>query len=581
VTEATRIIGGECIDAVFHRTRSWDHKISTPTLEYDHEYFDHRSVPVVTDPNPRPSPIIERRHRKSARTDVGGAPRWSPPARFVSAAEKRRRRLELAPENVRPRTMLQRSAQRNRMSHALRAFVRVSLLLLGDIAALAITMELLAWSSQVTLGFGLEHLLHLDTWVATPRVETIVAICSGLFLAGTYRGGDPRRDANRQASGIGLGLLMGLWQWLWSNFAYMIGSVLVGAVALITAVVLLRWAANRAFMWMRPGKRTPFRTLLIGSDVEAAQFQKSMLTTDGVPFPSVARLDPSFRSRASDDRADCYGIDDLPTAIAEHEVCTIVLCGQLDDVILSHLMRFADAAGCRVLSLSRAFALANLTPSVHWQDGVPMIQLTRPGLRDLLIKRILDLTVGLVTFVVAAPVMAVVAMLVRLTSPGPIVFRQHRVGYAGSTFTILKFRTMFVDAEERFASLKEGSLYGDGKLFKMTTDPRITPLGRWLRKLSLDELPQLFNVVTGNMSLVGPRPPLPREVALYDDDEFIRFGMKPGITGPWQVSGRNRVTSFAEVLRIESAYFTRWTIWRDFLILAKTIPAVLRMDGAQ
>ncbi|MEO7361919.1 MAG: sugar transferase, partial [Gemmatimonadaceae bacterium] len=129
--------------------------------------------------------------------------------------------------------------------------------------------------------------------------------------------------------------------------------------------------------------------------------------------------------------------------------------------------------------------------------------------------------------------------------------------------------------------LQAGSVYTNGKLFKMADDPRITPIGKWLRKLSLDELPQLFNVVSGDMSLVGPRPPLPREVDLYQDDEYIRFGMKPGITGPWQVSGRNRITSFDDVLRIESAYFARWTIWRDFQILAKTIPAVLKMDGAQ
>jgi exopolysaccharide biosynthesis polyprenyl glycosylphosphotransferase len=469
------------------------------------------------------------------------------------------------------------------MAHALRALARVTGLLIADVVAMAVTMELLSRSGQLTLGFGLDHVLHLDTWVAISRFETIAAICAGLFLAGSYGGGDARRDGNRQASGTALGLLIALWQSLWSNFAFMIGSVLAGTVALISAVVLVRWSANALFMWLRPAAFKPTRTLLIGSEAEVARFSSSMLTDEGVAFPSVAHLDPSRGRRTAKLPANCYGIDDLPEAIAEHDVDTIILCGQLEDLTLSHLMRFAEAAGCRVLSPSRAFALANLTPSVDWQDGVPMIQLTRPGLhgRDLVLKRLLDLTIGIVTLLAAAPVMVIVAILVRITSRGPIVFRQCRVGYAGSTFTILKFRTMYVDAEERVQSLQNGSLYADGKLFKMSADPRITPLGRWLRKLSLDELPQLLNVITGDMSLVGPRPPLQREVALYDDDEFIRFGMKPGITGPWQVSGRNRVTSFAEVLRIESAYLTRWTIWRDFGILAKTIPAVMRMDGAQ
>jgi hypothetical protein len=275
-------------------------------------------------------------------------------------------------------------------------------------------------------------------------------------------------------------LLTGLWQPLWSNFTFVTGSVLVGTCALISAVILLRWTVNKLFKRVRPVALKPVRTLLIGSEDEVALFRRSMLTHAGVPFPSVAHLDPSVRIRSGDDPGACYGIDDLPAAIAEYDIDTIVLCGRLEDLLLSHLMRFAEAAGCRVLSPSRAFALANLTPSVHWQDGVPMIQLTRPGLhgRDLLLKRLLDLTVGSLAFVVAAPIMAIVELLVRATSPGPIVFRQRRVGYAGSTFTILKFRTMFVDAEERIATLTDGSLYADRKLFKMTADPRITPLGR-------------------------------------------------------------------------------------------------------
>ncbi|WP_309643976.1 exopolysaccharide biosynthesis polyprenyl glycosylphosphotransferase, partial [Phenylobacterium sp.] len=395
--------------------------------------------------------------------------------------------------------------------------------------------------------------------------------------------GDARRDLERVASGIGLGLMIVIWPAVWNEFSSGVVVDLLGAPVLIAPVALLRWSVDRIVSRVRPAALRPGRALLVGSPTENAQFSGLLPSGDALPFRTVATLDPAIARSDAEGRKDAYGLNELPEAIAHWNVDTIVLCGRLEDHLLTHLMCFADAGGCRVLAPSRAFTLTHLTPSVHWQGGVPMIQLTRPGLygRDLVLKRLLDLIVGSVMLAFAMLIIIPVGFAVGMTSPGPVIFRQRRVGYAGRTFTIYKFRTMYVDAEERAASLAAGSLYADGKLFKMDSDPRITPLGRWLRKLSIDELPQLFNVLAGEMSLVGPRPPLPREVDLYNDEEFIRFGMRPGITGPWQVSGRNRITTFNEVLRIESAYFAQWTLWRDFWILAKTIPAVLRMDGAQ
>jgi lipopolysaccharide/colanic/teichoic acid biosynthesis glycosyltransferase len=139
---------------------------------------------------------------------------------------------------------------------------------------------------------------------------------------------------------------------------------------------------------------------------------------------------------------------------------------------------------------------------------------------------------------------------------------------------------MRADAEAHVEELRDVSIYNDPRLFKVVHDPRVTPLGRFLRKSSLDELPQLFNVIHGSMSLVGPRPPLPAEVEAYGDRSYLRFDVKPGITGPWQVNGRNSITSFDEVIALEAAYVNGWTIWRDFVILARTVPAVLRMEGA-
>ena len=483
---------------------------------------------------------------------------------------------------VPPRTVLQHSAGRNRRRHALHAFARVTTLVTLDAVGIALTLMALRVVLPLLSRPGMLGWQQLDRWSALPVMPMIAAVCTGLFLVGSYGGGDPRRDANRIASGVGLGLLVQLWQWLWSNVAFVVPFGLMCAALFIAVLVVMRWWADRILK--RTGISTPssFATLLIGSESEIAMAKRTALFDGKHSMRPVASLDPSKRATTGGAANGCYALDELPTVIAHYGIDSIVLCGQLDDSALRQVVVSSEAAGCSVMSASRVFLLARLTPAVRWQDGVPMIELTRPGLhgRDLVLKRGLDVLSAGAAIVVASPFLAIIAVLVRLTSPGPVIFRQQRVGYGGRTFTIFKFRTMFVDAEARLAVLKEGSVYGDGKLFKMTDDPRITPVGRWLRKMSLDEFPQFFNVLRGDMSLVGPRPPLPREVALYEDEEFIRFGMKPGITGPWQVSGRNRITSFADVLRIESAYFSGWTIWRDFHIIVRTIPAVLKMDGA-
>lgn len=178
----------------------------------------------------------------------------------------------------------------------------------------------------------------------------------------------------------------------------------------------------------------------------------------------------------------------------------------------------------------------------------------------------------------ASPLLLVTALLVRLTSRGPALFRQKRVGRAGVEFTMLKFRTMSVDAEARKADLHALD-EGNGILFKLRDDPRVTRLGRHLRRFSVDELPQLVNVVRGEMSLVGPRPPLPAEVARYAIDDARRMLVKPGLTGLWQVSGRSDLT-WEESMRLDLRYADNWSIALDLLILWKTARAVVGRDGA-
>jgi exopolysaccharide biosynthesis polyprenyl glycosylphosphotransferase len=196
-------------------------------------------------------------------------------------------------------------------------------------------------------------------------------------------------------------------------------------------------------------------------------------------------------------------------------------------------------------------------------------------------KGVIDFVGSLGMIIVLSPMMILAALAVRISSPGPIFFRQQRAGVNGRPFTMLKFRSMVTNAEQlkqELAALNEMS----GPVFKVTNDPRVTSVGRFLRKWSIDELPQLFNVLRGEMSLVGPRPLPLDEVARFDDlAHRRRLSVRPGLTCIWQVSGRNNVTDFKEWVRLDLEYIDNWSLWLDIKILLLTIPAVFTGAGAK
>ena len=194
-------------------------------------------------------------------------------------------------------------------------------------------------------------------------------------------------------------------------------------------------------------------------------------------------------------------------------------------------------------------------------------------------KRFMDIVLALAAVIVGSPFFLLTALIVKVTSPGPIIFSQIRVGRYGRHFKFYKFRSMYIDAEARKAELLKHNESGDGVIFKMKRDPRITPVGRFIRKFSIDELPQLFNVILGDMSLVGPRPPLPSEVRTYTLEERKRLNITPGITCLWQVSGRSELP-FSKQIALDKEYIASRSVWKDFLILLKTIPAILTGRGA-
>jgi lipopolysaccharide/colanic/teichoic acid biosynthesis glycosyltransferase len=200
------------------------------------------------------------------------------------------------------------------------------------------------------------------------------------------------------------------------------------------------------------------------------------------------------------------------------------------------------------------------------------------------VKRLLDLVIGGVAIVATAPVVAAAMVAIRLESPGPVLFRQMRPGLNGRAFCLLKLRTMYVDNDDRahqayLAALIGGTGDRQGGMYKMTNDPRITRVGRVLRRYSIDELPQLVNVVRGEMSLVGPRPPVPAEVDHYDAERWLRLRVKPGMTGAWQVAGRCERT-YAEMVALDIGYWQQWSLRSELGILVRTVPVVLGARGA-
>ena len=196
-----------------------------------------------------------------------------------------------------------------------------------------------------------------------------------------------------------------------------------------------------------------------------------------------------------------------------------------------------------------------------------------------LLKRMLDYSLGLTALILFSPILLMIAIGIKLDSPGPILFKQTRIGMNGRRFEMFKFRSMYTDAEARLEKLMAKNESSKG-MFKMANDPRVTPIGKILRKFSLDELPQIFNVLRGEMSLVGPRPPLVRELEHYEPWHYVRFGSMPGMTGLWQVSGRSNIKSFDQVVQLDYQYISEWHFPLDIKLIFKTIPAVLFAKGA-
>jgi exopolysaccharide biosynthesis polyprenyl glycosylphosphotransferase len=462
-----------------------------------------------------------------------------------------------------------------------REFSYGSILLIADVVTLAAIFTVLAMLPLDSLvarlgtdGAAFLHGLIPQNPVALVRRVTSLVFC--LFLTRSYADTERQNHATRIAAALLLGLILPRWAEVFSTDLRMrwllIGGVLGAAWAVM---VLQRRGIADALRSLDPRRLESARTLLVGPAEDVERLSRERTESGRTPMPVFVLADalPMGNSERTHDLYD---------ALLESDADTIILVGTLSDAALQSVMITASSAGASVYATRRAAFRGLDEPSFVLRRAEPLSLLSRPALvgSQLVVKRFIDLFGAVIGIVLLSPLWLLAAVGVAMTSRGPVFFRQLRVGLGGDEFWMIKFRTMVHDAEEQQASLETANVYSTDPLFKMARDPRTTPIGVFLRRSSLDELPQLLNVIRGEMSLVGPRPALPSEVERYQRHHFVRFEVLPGMTGPWQVSGRNSIRNFEDVVRLESGYIRGWTVWRDFTILLRTVPAVLSMKGA-
>jgi exopolysaccharide biosynthesis polyprenyl glycosylphosphotransferase len=276
------------------------------------------------------------------------------------------------------------------------------------------------------------------------------------------------------------------------------------------------------------------------------------------------------------------GVQDVPSAVARSgaDVVAVLPCKEIDAIRLRQLAWELERTGTDLCVAPSLLDVAGPRTTIRPTAGLTLLHVDHPqlsGPRQVL-KGLFDRVMAALAILLLSPLMVAAVVAIRLSDKGPALFIQTRVGKNGKVFRIYKFRTMVVDAEARLAELRVSNEH-DGILFKIRRDPRITPVGAWLRKYSVDELPQLFNVIRGEMSLVGPRPALPDETARYADHVRRRLVVKPGLTGMWQVSGRSNL-SWEESVRLDLRYVENWSFVLDLQLLWKTVTVILRGSGA-
>lgn len=427
-------------------------------------------------------------------------------------------------------------------------------------------------------GVGSSVRIHMQVLVFLPFAWPILLNWLGWYQ---QKWRSPRWLLRHAVAGSAiLGLLMAALALLFSRDLY--PRAQIGFAAALLPATTLAVRGINAWMGRWISARYRAHVLIVGTGRDAVLLRRLLRTTMLGKSAVVGHLRGPWEADADSPHTGAVlgGLEQLAPILDRQVVDEVVFCAPLD-AIASLLPAVRQCEEIGVTALVRADGLAAHTvPEMVDFHGVPLLYYApaRHSPELLSIKRGLDVLFAIIGIILTAPIMLVCAALIKASSPGPILFHQRRSGLNGREFMMFKFRTMTQDAERRrdeLAHLNES----DGPVFKVADDPRIIRVGKFLRRWSLDELPQLFNVLKGDMSIVGPRPPIPAEVARYDRWQRRRLSMRPGLTCLWQVKGRHRI-GFDEWMALDLFYIDHWSLKLDFLIIFRTVTTVFAGSGA-
>ncbi len=465
----------------------------------------------------------------------------------------------------------------------------IGVLVASDLVAMMVAGLVAAWLRFGTLGVPVAIQVDIDLRYWQLALAVAFFWLFFLLLEGLY---DLDRlswnfaEISRIARALALGLvgvivltfavkLPGLSRWwLLVTWLLSVGLVFCG-----------RLLIQRVLAYMRGRGRMQYRTLIIGTNAEALRIVSALHKTHAhglAPVGCLSSADGSCEDDLCAAGAPCLGpATDILEAVSSEGIDAVVIASSaFDHDVIAGMISDLGHTPVRVHISSGLFEVLTTRVFVREVAGVPLITIKRLGFTGVnrVLKRLFDIVVSFLLIMVGMPLWIALAIAIKVTSKGPVFYVQERVGRGGKRFGMYKFRSMVQDADSRRHQLAEVN-EADGPIFKIRDDPRITKVGRFMRKFSLDEFPQLINVLKGEMSLVGPRPPLPVETEQYAERHWRRMEVKPGMTGLWQVSGRSDL-SFDEMVRLDIFYIENWSLVFDISLILRTIPAVLAGRGA-
>jgi exopolysaccharide biosynthesis polyprenyl glycosylphosphotransferase len=469
--------------------------------------------------------------------------------------------------------------------------IRVALTLAdGLLAALSMGLAAAVWASE-----------PLQRWVTSAAVPSLdqaghtVALAAVIAPFALHRCGAHAVPLGGSFSAVIRHLLRGtllsVALLVAAGLAFGTPGLSAGVVGLYAGIQFAALTADRlARRSLRRNLKGPGRDgarfVVVGTGPRAQKLADSISRKSDWRLLNLGFMDDNPRERDVEALGDMYlgktkEIERLISLEVIDEVFVALPRRNLCEESVAEMVDVCESVGVNVTIANDLFPTRRAKPRVHQLLDFPAMTLSNYPHRSLwalAVKRSIDIVVASVGLMLLLPLGVLLALAIKLESPGPIFFVQRRCTLRGRTFPFIKFRTMYADAEERLEELRHLN-EASGPVFKIKNDPRITPLGRVLRKYSIDELPQLLSVLVGHMSLVGPRPPIPSEVDRYHLAQRRRLSVRPGITCLWQVSGRSLI-QFDEWVELDLEYIDRWSLWLDLQILLRTIPAVLTARGA-